>query len=74
MATEMLKDLHPDIKVEGPIQYDAAIDPEVASTKVKGTSEVAGKATVLIFPDLNTGEQYIQSSSTVYRSSGCWPL
>ena len=66
-ATEMLKDLHPDIKVEGPIQYDAAIDPEVASTKVKGTSEVAGKATVLIFPDLNTGNNTYKA---VQQSTG----
>jgi phosphate acetyltransferase len=66
-ATEMLKASHADIKVEGPIQYDAAIDPEVASTKVKGTSEVAGKATVLIFPDLNTGNNTYKA---VQQSTG----
>ena len=37
------------------MQYDAAVDPEVARTKVKGQSQVAGRATVLIVPDLNTG-------------------
>ncbi len=42
-------------QVEGPIQYDAAIDPAVAAVKIKKASEVAGKATVFIFPDLNTG-------------------
>ena len=42
-------------QVEGPIQYDAAIDPAVAAVKVKGASEVAGKATVFVFPDLNPG-------------------
>jgi hypothetical protein len=41
--------------VEGPLQYDAAIDPTVASVKIKTASEVAGKATVFVFPDLNTG-------------------
>ena len=40
--------------MEGPIQYDAAIDPAVAATKLPG-STVAGKATVFVFPDLNTG-------------------
>ena len=39
----------------GPIQYDAAVDPAIAAQKIKGGSEVAGKANVCIFPDLNTG-------------------
>lgn len=39
----------------GPIQYDAAVDPVIAAQKIKGGSEVAGKANVAIFPDLNTG-------------------
>ena len=41
--------------MEGPLQYDAAVDAEVAKTKVKGQSEVAGRATVCIFPSLDTG-------------------
>jgi phosphate acetyltransferase len=44
----------PELKLEGPIQYDAAVDPDVARSKMPG-SEVAGQATVFIFPDLNTG-------------------
>lgn len=44
----------PDLKLDGPIQYDAAVDASVASSKMPN-SEVAGKATVFIFPDLNTG-------------------
>ena len=44
----------PDLLLEGPIQYDAAVDPEVARTKLPD-SPVAGRATVFIFPDLNTG-------------------
>jgi hypothetical protein len=51
----LAKSLRPDLKLEGPIQYDAAIDPAVAAVKIKGGSEVAGKATVFVFPDLNTG-------------------
>ena len=53
-ATERVRSLRPDLKVEGPIQYDAAVDAGVARTKLPG-SEVAGQATVFIFPDLNTG-------------------
>ncbi len=53
-ATKIAKELAPDILLEGPIQYDAAIDPEVARTKLPD-SKVAGRATVFIFPDLNTG-------------------
>jgi phosphate acetyltransferase len=53
-ATSLVKELRPDIKIEGPIQYDAAIDVGVARTKLPG-SEVAGRATVFVFPDLNTG-------------------
>lgn len=53
-ATEIVKKLHPELKIEGPIQYDAAVDMSVAKTKMPD-SEVAGQASVLIFPDLNTG-------------------
>lgn len=53
-ATESVRKLRPDIKIEGPIQYDAAVDAGVARTKLPG-SEVAGHATVFIFPDLNAG-------------------
>ncbi|HEY6811167.1 MAG TPA: phosphate acetyltransferase [Propionibacteriaceae bacterium] len=53
-ATELVAQRAPDLLLEGPIQYDAAIDPEVARTKLPN-SAVAGRATVFIFPDLNTG-------------------
>ena len=52
--------------MEGPIQYDAAVDPTVAATKLPG-SPVAGHATVLIFPDLNTGNNTYKA---VQRSAG----
>lgn len=54
IATDIVKKKRPDLMIEGPIQYDAAIDPDVAKTKLPNSS-VAGKATVFIFPDLNTG-------------------
>jgi phosphate acetyltransferase len=53
-ATNIARERRPDLKIEGPIQYDAAVDASVARTKLPD-SEVAGRATVFIFPDLNTG-------------------
>jgi phosphate acetyltransferase len=53
-ATQRVRNLRPDLPVEGPIQYDAAVDPSVARVKLPG-SQVAGRATVFIFPDLNNG-------------------
>jgi len=65
-ATELVRSLRPDLLVEGPIQYDAAVEPAVAATKLPG-SQVAGRATVLIFPDLNTGNNTYKA---VQRSAG----
>ncbi len=53
-ATALAKQLRPDLLIDGPLQYDAAIMPEVARQKAP-KSPVAGRATVFIFPDLNTG-------------------
>ena len=53
-ATERVQQLRPDLMIEGPIQFDAAVDQDVARQKLPG-SDVAGRATVFIFPDLNTG-------------------
>jgi phosphate acetyltransferase len=53
-ATERVRELRPDLMVEGPIQYDAAVDTDVARSKLPN-STVAGHATVFVFPDLNTG-------------------
>lgn len=65
-ATEIVKSKRPDLKVEGPIQYDAAVDPMVGKSKLPG-SEVAGQASVLIFPDLNTGNNTYKA---VQRETG----
>ncbi|AKZ58214.1 Phosphate acetyltransferase [Streptomyces ambofaciens ATCC 23877] len=65
-ATELVRASRPDLRVEGPIQYDAAVEPSVAATKLPG-SEVAGQASVLIFPDLNTGNNTYKA---VQRSAG----
>ena len=53
-ATALVAERAPHLLLEGPIQYDAAVDPDVARTKLPN-SAVAGRATVFIFPDLNTG-------------------
>lgn len=66
LATKIVKEQRPDLLVEGPIQYDAAIDPDVAITKLPN-SKVAGQATIFIFPDLNTGNNTYKA---VQRSSG----
>ena len=65
-ATEFVKSRRPDLQVEGPIQYDAAVDPVVAKQKLPG-SKVAGQASVLIFPDLNTGNNTYKA---VQRETG----
>ena len=65
-ATDLVRQRRPDLLVEGPIQYDAAADAAVAKTKLP-QSEVAGRATVFIFPDLNTGNNTYKA---VQRSSG----
>jgi len=65
-AAAIAKQRRPDLKIEGPIQFDAAVDPGVAKIKLPG-SEVAGNATVFIFPDLNTGNNTYKA---VQRSSG----
>ncbi|MFB7450654.1 phosphate acetyltransferase [Streptomyces sp. NPDC056194] len=65
-ATKLVREAHPELRIEGPIQYDAAVEPSVAATKLPG-SEVAGQATVLVFPDLNTGNNTYKA---VQRSAG----
>jgi len=65
-ATEIVKSTHPNLQIEGPIQYDAAVDPLVGKSKLPD-SEVAGQASVLIFPDLNTGNNTYKA---VQRETG----
>ncbi|WP_280407297.1 phosphate acetyltransferase [Nocardia brasiliensis] len=66
VATKLVRERAPQLPVEGPIQYDAAIEPTVATTKLPD-SEVAGRATVFVFPDLNTGNNTYKA---VQRSAG----
>lgn len=65
-ATGLVRERAPELDVEGPIQYDAAVDASVAASKLPG-SDVAGRATVFVFPDLNTGNNTYKA---VQRSAG----
>ena len=65
-AVRLAKTLRPDLSLDGPIQYDAAVDPEVAHLKMPNSS-VAGHANVLVFPDLNTGNNTYKA---VQRETG----
>ena len=65
-AYEKARELRPDLKIEGPIQYDAAVDAKVGKSKLPD-SEVAGQASVLVFPDLNTGNNTYKA---VQRETG----
>jgi len=65
-ATEIVKQKRPDLNIEGPIQYDAAVDMAIGQSKIPD-SKVAGQATVLIFPDLNTGNNTYKA---VQRETG----
>ena len=65
-ATELVRARRPELSVDGPLQYDAAVDASVAEAKLPGSS-VAGRATVFVFPDLNTGNNTYKA---VQRSAG----
>jgi phosphate acetyltransferase len=65
-AVQLARQRRPELKIDGPIQYDAAVDLAVAQEKMPD-SEVAGRASVFIFPDLNTGNNTYKA---VQRSSG----
>ncbi|MDJ0528072.1 MAG: phosphate acetyltransferase, partial [Microcystis sp. M53600_WE12] len=72
-ATKIAREKRPDLKLEGPIQYDAAVDREVAAQKMPG-SEVAGQATVFIFPDLNTGNNTYKAVQRETKALAIGPI
>lgn len=72
-ATRRIRERRPDLLIEGPIQYDAAIDPTVAATKLPG-STVAGRATVFVFPDLNTGNNTYKAVQRSARAVAVGPV
>ena len=72
-ATKLVKERNPELPVEGPIQYDAAIDPKVAKTKLPD-SKVAGSATVFIFPDLNSGNNTYKAVQRAAKAIAIGPV
>ncbi len=72
-ATQIAKQKRPDLLIEGPMQYDAAVDMTVAKTKMPN-SEVAGRATVFIFPDLNTGNNTYKAVQRSARAIAIGPV
>ncbi len=72
-ATSIIKEKRPDLKVEGPIQYDAAVDIKVGKTKLPN-SEVAGQASVFIFPDLNTGNNTYKAVQRETKALAIGPI
>ena len=72
-ATRLARARAPDLPIEGPIQYDAAVDPGVARTKAP-KSLVAGRATVLIFPDLNTGNNTYKAVQRSAKAVAIGPI
>jgi phosphate acetyltransferase len=72
-ATALVKERRPDLLVEGPIQYDAAVVPSVARSKLPG-SPVAGRATVLVFPDLNTGNNTYKAVQRSANATAIGPV
>ncbi|AGC75263.1 phosphate acetyltransferase [Nonlabens dokdonensis] len=72
-ATSIVKKMRPDLKVEGPIQYDAAVDMKVGKTKMPD-SEVAGQANVFIFPDLNTGNNTYKAVQRETKALAIGPI
>ena len=72
-AAKIAQNRHPELAIEGPIQYDAAIDPQVAAQKMPN-SRVAGQATVFIFPDLNTGNNTYKAVQRATNAIAIGPI
>jgi phosphate acetyltransferase len=72
-ATAIARKRRPDLKIEGPIQYDAAVDAGVAKVKLP-QSEVAGQATVFIFPDLNAGNNAYKAVQRSAKALAIGPI
>jgi phosphate acetyltransferase len=73
-ATKIAKEMAPDILIDGEFQLDAAIVPEVAKRKVKDSSSVAGKANILIFPDLDAGNISYKLTQYLAKADAYGPL
>lgn len=73
-AVAIANEIRPDLKIDGEFQLDAALSPEAAAKKVKRPSEVAGKANIIVFPDLNSGNIGVKIISLLARGEAVGPL
>ena len=73
-ALRIVKEKNPDLKIDGEFQLDAAINPAVAAKKVKRESAVAGKANIIIWPDINVGNIGVKLVQTFGRADAYGPL
>lgn len=73
-ALHTAKEKRPDLKIDGEFQLDAAIKPEVADKKVLRESDVAGKANILIWPDLNVGNTSVKLIQTFGNANAYGPM
>jgi len=73
-ALNIVRQRRPDLKIDGELQLDSAIVPAVAARKVKEPSEVAGKANILIFPDLNAGNIGVKLVQVFAHADAFGPL
>ncbi len=73
-ATKLAKEMAPDLSIDGEFQLDTAIVPEVAERKMKDESSVAGKANILIFPDLNAGNIGYKMTQYMAKAEAYGPL
>ena len=73
-ATNIAKEKSPTLKIDGELQADAAMDPAIAARKIKGESDVAGKANILIFPDLNAGNIAYKLTQYLANAEAYGPL
>ena len=73
-ATKIAKERAPDLLIDGELQADTALVPEIARRKIKGESDVAGKANILIFPDLNAGNIAYKLTQYLAHAEAYGPL
>ena len=73
-AVKIANETHPEFKVDGEFQFDSAVKPDVAAKKVKRESEVAGKANIIIWPDINCGNVGVKLIQTFGKADAYGPL
>ena len=73
-AKRIANERRPDLKIDGEFQFDSAVRPEVAAKKVRRESDVAGKANIIIWPDLNVGNVGVKLVQTFGKADAYGPM